>query len=690
MLGCFLLSFAQSKIELFNEKPGKFSKLINKKQINSITSLKISGIMNSDDLAYLSEFVNLTELDLEEVKLTKDKEKKYHLISLGTLELPRLYNVKNLIIPEKCSGIKMSISLEKLTMPSMCRVQFCDGIKINNVHLLHTNDERERGVFDKKPEEKNYLSRYVYLHNYKSHYTDLGKRLKIDTLYINSIYQLQNISVSSFDPDFIVVTPQKQVILNKYPEQGMILNDVDSIMDGAFMNSKIKHITIPSTIKRIPDFCFAGCKNLESVTLSDSIDYIGEYAFAGTGITEITLPKNLKYIWCDAFKDTELQKCKLRNILPTEVFKDKYNGEEDWKESLRNTKIEIPKGCYNIYKKSYLWSILSLFEEGSKRAYNIVIKKPGTILSYLPIESLATIDSLTITGFLYDTDIEVFKKCTSLKYINLSQTIISESPKTIKDREREKEGLNAISQFLGIAADMAYNDQEISYSDYLSAKILSELTNTSSKVAEASENCFIPYKSFKDLRNLETVILPTRAIKIGSEAFSGCTSLEKVVLPPFVQTIGYEAFKDCEKLKIYEFPSSINDIHEGAFENCKSLNIIDLSSCSFKGEFDISIFNGVPLKEIRLPDGIESINGSIYFREFSYNNIHMIVYFPKSLKKLRTNFWKCELHFATEESPSTRSGSYLYNGNNNTIYVPKGCTTSYYSAFGDENSYKEE
>ena len=692
---CFSLSFAQSRSEFFNEKPGKLSKLINEKQINSITSLKIRGIMNSDDLAYLTEFVNLEELDIEEIELTRAKEKKYNYIgNLDYLKLPQFYNVKNLIIPKTCSSIDISISLDNLTIPSVCRVKFSDDVKINNVHILHTNNEKKQATFDESPEEKNWLNRYVYLHNYESDYSPASKRVSIDTLYINSINQLQNISVSSFDPNFIVIVPQRKVILNKYPEQGMTFNGVDSIMDGAFMDSKIKHITIPSTIKKIPDFCFAGCKNLVSVTLGDSIDYIGKYALAGTSITEITLPKNLKHIWYNSFKNTNLQKCKLRNIIPAEVIMyNRYDDEDDWKESLSNTMIETPQGGYINYKNNYLWSMLSLYEKDSKRTYNIVIKKPGTILSYLPIESLATIDSLTITGFLYDTDIQVFGMCKSLKYIDLSKTIISESPKTIEDREREKESLHAIAQLLGVAADMAYNDQEISYSDFLSAKILSELTNTPSKVTEASGNCIIPYKSFKDLRNLETVILPTRAIKIGYEAFSGCTNLENVVFPPFIQTIGYEAFKDCVKMKINEFPSSINDIGFGAFKNCKSLNQkIDLSSCTFDGEFDIATFNGVPLKEIRLPNGIESITLSIRTGYSANENIdkNCIIYFPKSFKRLRTTFWECELHFATEESPSTDGGSYRYRGKNNIIYVPKDCITSYYSAFGDENSYKEE
>ena len=369
-----LLSIAQTRVEIFNEKPGRLSKQINKKQINDITYLKISGIMNSDDIAFLKDFVNLLELDIKEVELTTDKQKKYNYIRYSKeLKLPHFYNVKNLIIPQICSSIDISNSLENLTIPSVCRVEFTEGIKINNVHILRIINEENKTTFTGSPEEKSWFSHYVYLHNYESNYSPMSKRVSIDTLYINSINQLQNISVSSFDPNFIVIAPHKKVLLNKYPKQGMSFNGVDSIMDCAFMDSEIKHITIPSQIKRIPDFCFAGCKNLESVTLGDSIEYIGEYAFAGTGITEITLPKNLKYIWCDAFKDTNIEKCKLKNILPPEVFKEKYNGEEDWKESLRNAKIEIPQGGYINYKKNYLWSKLSLYEEGSKRAHNIVI-----------------------------------------------------------------------------------------------------------------------------------------------------------------------------------------------------------------------------------------------------------------------------------------------------------------------------
>lgn len=52
--------------------------------------------------------------------------------------------------------------------------------------------------------------------------------------------------------------------------------------------------------------------------------------------------------------------------------------------------------------------------------------------------------------------------------------------------------------------------------------------------------------------------------------------------------------------------------------------------------------------------------------------------------------FNCNLHFKSKNPPSTLLGNRSYKGESNTIYIPKGCTTAYYSAFGDSHSYKEE
>ena len=76
----------------------------------------------------------------------------------------------------------------------------------------------------------------------------------------------------------------------------------------------IKSLTIIPSLTCLPDV-FENCKNLEKVTLPDSITQIADYAFFGcSSLTEVKLPENLKYIgegtfcctpWLEKLKKTE-------------------------------------------------------------------------------------------------------------------------------------------------------------------------------------------------------------------------------------------------------------------------------------------------------------------------------------------------------------------------------------------------
>ena len=67
--------YSQSITTVTSDKVGKLSNQIKKKNILEITHLKINGTMNSDDFAYIGTMTNLEYLDIEDVKLSKEKEK---------------------------------------------------------------------------------------------------------------------------------------------------------------------------------------------------------------------------------------------------------------------------------------------------------------------------------------------------------------------------------------------------------------------------------------------------------------------------------------------------------------------------------------------------------------------------------------------------------------------------------------
>jgi hypothetical protein len=62
-----------------------------------------------------------------------------------------------------------------------------------------------------------------------------------------------------------------------------------------------KNTIIPNTVTAIGNYAFCGCRDLESVTLPESLECIGYYSFAGTGLTTVTIPVNVNEIGLSAF-----------------------------------------------------------------------------------------------------------------------------------------------------------------------------------------------------------------------------------------------------------------------------------------------------------------------------------------------------------------------------------------------------
>lgn len=96
-------------------------------------------------------------------------------------------------------------------------------------------------------------------------------------------------------------------------------NNIEKILDYAFAETNIRTITMPDSVAKIGDYCFAYCDNLTEIIISDSVTEIptgfakdnpnlnniefpssllsiGDYAFTGTGFTFLALPNSLQKI----------------------------------------------------------------------------------------------------------------------------------------------------------------------------------------------------------------------------------------------------------------------------------------------------------------------------------------------------------------------------------------------------------
>lgn len=73
------------------------------------------------------------------------------------------------------------------------------------------------------------------------------------------------------------------------------------IADAAFENSNLKSVTIPNTVEYIGIAAFNGIKNLKEITIPDSVKEIGVIAFTGSNVETVNIGKSVKYLGIDTF-----------------------------------------------------------------------------------------------------------------------------------------------------------------------------------------------------------------------------------------------------------------------------------------------------------------------------------------------------------------------------------------------------
>lgn len=378
---------------------------------------------------------------------------------------------------------------------------------------------------------------------------------------------------------------------------------VAEVANYAFSETPFTKIVFPASVRKIGEYCFykcpnleilsiskckivvlpkyifAKCPNLETILCSKQIHEIGEGAFSKTGITFIHVQAHFYSAAPKAFYGSKLTEVDLSTSSLIEISESMFEKCTDLTDVVFSNTLEVI----------------------GARAF-----------------ALTGIVKLTLPSSIREIHEEAFSNCPHLEFIDLSSCKTLILP----------DSLFHSCGYLQIAI----------LPDHLVEILKFTFANTSITYFKPTEHLeIIGESAFQGCKRLSIVDLSySNCYKIHSKAFSDCITLASFFPPKKLKYIGEYAF---QHTKAYEFNLEfIEHLGEGAFANINTLKIIDLSKSPLKQVPDSLFRDSNSLNSIKLPQTLEKIG------THAFTNTHIRnVVLPNSLMSIGENaFQNCE------------------------------------------------
>jgi hypothetical protein len=456
--------------------------------------------------------------------------------------------------------------------------------------------------------------------------------------------------------------------------------------DGAFLfNNNLSSVTLGSGLIEIGYSAFRDLPNLKSITIPNSVEIIGRYAFQGSGLETVTFGTSLKTIDFGAFNN-----CKeLEEVIIPDSVTSIDNFAFAGCENLRT--VVIGNGVTTIGDEAFASMISSL--------RNLTIGNSVESIGRHAFAHNNRLTSVTLPASLRSVGTGVFQLCQALTSVNIppglttiseqmfsgcSSLVSIEIPDTVTSI-----GDHAFGGCIQLASiNIPGSVKTIGEGAFQSCNALSSVT-INHGVESIGNGAFWGLK-------MPEITLPNSITHIGGGAF-GMSSLKTVTIPASVTTIGDLAFDTCKDLtEILVDPENANysDL-DGVLANKAGTRILQypLAHKSSKIIYDYVDSNGVSRNNNRgyyeVPEGVVRISDGA----FRWHNLGIIV-FPESLERigaeafadsweLRTLVFKTEIPPTIEQYafdiPLDREGGNLRRlGENLQVWVPTEAAKTLY------------
>ncbi len=398
-------------------------------------------------------------------------------------------------------------------------------------------------------------------------------------------------------------------------EEGMVLSKDGTKLVFYPNNKRETEYTIPSDIKTIGKYAFAGNNNLERVVFPSNVQEIENYAFYKTNISKIDIPNTVTKLGEGLFYGCEkLSEVNLPNNLielPSGTFTQCVGLETvTLPETLTKINDVVFENCTNLKKITIPKNVTEIGNNAFNSCTNLkeVKFEENSNLKTINLRSFADCKSLKAIEIPEGTETiykNTFNGCTELKSIVVPNSLTKLGytdtenkqiqkylpqilDKVIKEYTTEKgdlteEEIKKLTEYI----NKLYDDTGIKDCN----KDLVVYTPNNQTIIDMVKKDFAPayivyqknsanvaLTKYEDIKGTCTKLeildyiygLPVE--KIENDMFKNNTKIERVVLPENLKEIGDRAFYNATSLKEIFIPKSVEKIGDKAFYGCDKLN----------------------------------------------------------------------------------------------------------------------
>ena len=345
------------------------------------------------------------------------------------------------------------------------------------------------------------------------------------------------------------------------------------IGDYAFAQTTISELTIPETVEAIGNHAFAKCSSLTGIVIPGSVETIGDYAFSDAWkLKTVTLNEGLKSIGEKAFNSSGTTE--VLNV-PSTLQSIGIDAFKDFK--CKNVHIsDLCAWCNIDFGNAY-----SNPATYSKRLYlngemieNLVIPESVAAIKDYAFYWNRALKSVKFNEALQSIGVCAFFNCgscttleipgnvtyidkTAFADISIKNLTFAYGPKPIVF-----DGVNGFSTIStrSLSCDRPLESLNLDFNNLESLTIGNSVTE-------------IPAAKFKEASKLASLTLGNSLTTIGDEAFSGCSAITEVILPPSVETIGASAFAGSNNLTSIIMGHNVATIGEKAYDLCPAQTV---------------------------------------------------------------------------------------------------------------------